>query len=106
MTLYHDHMTVVNDRDRLLAVLINVTNRLALHAPRGNGDVIDQAKAAIDGRDALGLKNPQYLADVKALQAFVDGPSIARTSHHPRCSDVQDGAPCDCGFTPSGEAKS
>ena len=50
MTLYHDHQTVVRDRDRLLNALIAVSNRLALHAPRGNGDVLDDAKKAINGR--------------------------------------------------------
>lgn len=50
MTLYHEHITVVNDRDRLLKALINVVNRLALHAPKGNADVIEQARTAIDNR--------------------------------------------------------
>jgi hypothetical protein len=55
MTLYHDHMTVVNDCDRLLTALVDVTSRLALHAPRGNSDVLDKAKLAIGNRGTHAL---------------------------------------------------
>jgi hypothetical protein len=60
MTLYHDHMTVVNDRDRLLTALVDVTSRLALHAPRGNSDVLDKAKLAIGNRGTHALAGEDY----------------------------------------------
>lgn len=48
------------------------------------------------------------LADVPDLRCpacdgdLINEMPMPRETHHPRCSDVQDEAPCDCGFTASG----